>query len=206
MVFDRGSYEFTRDNDEKDLVIGYRSTDKDGNVQYDTFAVRADDPAKPTRLALIGNQNDYDGSVAAYHQLRDFPNIRAHNYYSTGYAFNIPKVGNLQKVVVTSPKNKTLILIAGTGLNILTFPKHDQSGASGASFIRLRSVYADRWQQRRSGQRRHQPVLCRHTAPATPRSPPIRRKAPGNSTTTPASTSTTSRWRRPSTTRRGRGH
>ncbi|HTN64959.1 MAG TPA: Ig-like domain-containing protein [Burkholderiaceae bacterium] len=141
-VFDRGSYEFTRDN--KDLVIGYRSTDKDGNVQYDTLAVRADDPAKPTRLALIGNQNDYDGSVTAYHQLREFPQSAANNYYSSGYAFSIPKVGNLQKVIVTSPTNKTFVLIAGTGLNTLTFPKHDdQSGASGASFIRLRSVYAD---------------------------------------------------------------
>ncbi|MGB6054906.1 MAG: hypothetical protein WBG17_06665 [Burkholderiaceae bacterium] len=141
MAFDRGNYEFTRDN--KDLVIGYRSTDKDGNVQYDTFAVRADDPTKPTRLALIGNQNDYDGNVVAFQQVREFPKHTAYSYDSIGYAINVPAVGGVKKVVVTTPKGKTLVLVASPGSNVLTFLKHDKSGASGASFIRMRSVYAN---------------------------------------------------------------
>jgi hypothetical protein len=37
LVFDRGTYEFTRSNG--DFVIGYRSTDSAGNVTNDTFAV-----------------------------------------------------------------------------------------------------------------------------------------------------------------------
>jgi hypothetical protein len=143
MVFDRGSYEFTRGNG--DLVLSYRSTDKAGNVVNDTFAVRADNAATPTKLGLIGNQYDYDGNVAAYHQLREFPKYATYNYYSTGYAFNIPNDGSVKKVIVTSPKGNTLTLVVGSGSNILTFPKKGISPltASGASFIRLRSVYAD---------------------------------------------------------------
>jgi hypothetical protein len=143
MVFDRGSYEFTRDNG--DLVVSYRSTDKAGNVSNDTFAVRADNAATPAKLGLIGNQYDYDGSVMAYQQLREFPKYAAYNYYSTGYAFNIPNDGKVKKVIVTSPKGDSLTLVVGGGSNILTFPKKGISPltASGASFIRLRSVYAD---------------------------------------------------------------
>lgn len=45
LVFDRGTYEFTRSNG--DFVIGYRSTDSAGNVTNDTFAVRPDGAAAP---------------------------------------------------------------------------------------------------------------------------------------------------------------
>lgn len=143
MVFDRGGYEFTRGNG--DLVVSYRSTDKAGNVSNDTFAVRADNAATPTKLGLIGNQYDYDGSVMAYHQLREFPKYASYNYYSTGYAFNIPAIDNVKKVVVTSPKGNQITLVAGSGSSILTFPKKGISplAASGASFMRLRGVYAD---------------------------------------------------------------
>lgn len=141
MAFDRGNYAFTRANG--DLVVAYRSTDQDGNVLNDTFAVRTDNSANPAKLGLIGNQNDYEGSVVAYQQLREFPKDPAYDYYSTGYVFSIPNNGNVQKVIVTSPKGNQLTLVAGNGTGNLTFLKHDNSGPSGSNFLRLRAVYAD---------------------------------------------------------------
>jgi hypothetical protein len=144
LVFDRGTYEFTRDNG--DIVIGYRSTDASGNVTYDTFAVRPDNIAAPTKLQQIGNQYNYDGAIKAYHQLRTFVNQSASDYYSTGY---VPAVNNtldnsnnpiFSKVVVTTPKGGTVVLKPKSGYGTLQLEKGVT--VTGTSIIRMRSVYA----------------------------------------------------------------
>ena len=148
LVFDRGTYEFTRSNG--DIVVGYRSTDSSGNETTDSFAVRPDNLATPTKLQQIGNQYDYDGGIKPYHQLRTFVNQPASDYYSTGY---VPAVSNtlngsnnpiFGKVVVTTPRGGTLVLKPKTGFNMLQLVKAagaPQEVVSGSSFLRLRSVY-----------------------------------------------------------------
>ncbi|MDB5854244.1 MAG: hypothetical protein JWR22_2285 [Herminiimonas sp.] len=142
LVFDRGTYEFTRPNG--DIVIGYRATDASGNVTNDTFAVRPDVASAPTKLQQIGNQYIYDGAIKPYHQLRTFVNQRASDYYSTGY---VPAVNNtlnngnpiFSKVVVTTPKGGTLTLKPKSGFGTLQL---DKAGTvTGTSFLRMRSVY-----------------------------------------------------------------
>jgi hypothetical protein len=142
LVFDRGTYEFTRSGG--DLVIGYRSTDASGNVTNDTFAVRLDFEDAPTKVQLIGNQYAYDGAIKPYHQLRTFVNQRSADYYSSGY---VPAVNNtlsngnsiFSKVVVTTPKGGTLLLKPKVGFSTLQL---DKGGAvTGTSFLRMRSVY-----------------------------------------------------------------
>jgi hypothetical protein len=142
LVFDRGTYEFTRANG--DIVIGYRSTDSSGNVTNDTFAVRADDAEAPTKLQQIGNQYAYDGAIKPYHQLRTFVNQAGSDYYSTGY---VPAVNNtlsgttpiFNKVLVTTPKGSTLTLMPNPGYSTLQLAK--AGTVTGTSFVRLRSVY-----------------------------------------------------------------
>jgi hypothetical protein len=126
LVFDRGTYEFTRPNG--DIVIGYRATDGSGNVTNDTFAVRPDVVAAPTKLQQIGNQYVYDGAIKPYHQLRTFVNQRSSDYYSSGY---VPAVNNtlnagnsiFSKVVVTTPKGGTLTLKPKSGFSTLQLDK-----------------------------------------------------------------------------------
>ncbi|MBE0621970.1 MAG: hypothetical protein IH605_15360, partial [Burkholderiales bacterium] len=112
-TFDRGSYEFTRGNG--DLAIAYRSTDSSGNSSNKSLAVRVDTDGK---LRAIGNQYKYNGAVNAYHQLRNFINQPAADYYSSGYnlqVFNTADVADVVKVVVTSPSGKTLLLKPSAG-------------------------------------------------------------------------------------------
>lgn len=141
LVFDRGSYEFTRAGEEGDMVVGFRSTDKNGNVQNDTFVVRPDNRTKPTKLQIVGNQYQYDGGVLAYHQLRTFINQPDSTYYSTGYDFRVPNDGTFAKVVVTTPKGGTPTLIPSTGMSFLALAKNGSS--TGTSFLRIRGEYAD---------------------------------------------------------------
>lgn len=148
LMFDRGTYEFTRANG--DIVIGYRSTDSAGNTTTDTFAVRPDNPAAPTKLQQIGNQYSYDGAIKPYEQLRTFVNQPAMDYYSTGY---VPQVNNtldggnnpiFSKVVVTTPKGGILTLKPRTGYGTLQLVKAAGTGqetVTGTSYVRLRSVY-----------------------------------------------------------------
>ena len=147
VVFDRGSYEFTRANG--DLVIGYRATDAAGNVAYDTFAVRPDNFNAPTKLQQIGNQYAYDGSINAYHQLREFVNQPSNAYYSTGYS---PQVNNtlsggkpiFTKVVITTPDGGSLVLKPKTGfgtLQLVKDPGTSNEVVTSSSFVRIRSTY-----------------------------------------------------------------
>lgn len=158
VVFSQGTYEFTRQNG--DVVIGYKSKDASGNEVYDTLAVRKDTDGK---LKQIGNQYAFGGGVAAYQQLREFPNQPASNYYSTGYAVGIPLITTsgrtVTHVIITTPKNTNLTMIRGS--DGMVFPKLNSSrqtveangttlstaipgmGTSGTSFIRVRSEYSD---------------------------------------------------------------
>ena len=146
LVFDRGTYEFSRANG--DIVIGYRSRDAAGNATNDVFAVRPDNVAAPTRLGQIGNQYDYEGGVRPYHQLRSFVNQPASDYYSTGYAFSVVNMltaGStplFARVVVTSPRGGTLTLKPKTGFTLLQLVKGPlPADITGSSFIRLLSQY-----------------------------------------------------------------
>lgn len=141
VVFDRGTYEFTRAGADGDMVVAYRNTDKNGNVQNDSFVVRPDNAASPTKLRLIGNQYLYDGGVNAYHQLRTFINQPASDYYSTGYNLHVPNAGLFSKVVVTTPKGGTPTLIPTAGLSYLALAKNGSS--TGTNFLRVRGEYVD---------------------------------------------------------------
>lgn len=140
-VFDGGTYEFTRAGAEGDMVVAYRSTDKNGNVQHDSFVVRPDNAASPTKLRLIGNQYLYDGGVVAYQQLRTFINQPASDYYSTGYDLRVPNNGMFSKVVVTTPKGGKPVLLPTSGMSFLTLAKNGTP--TGTSFLRIRGEYAD---------------------------------------------------------------
>lgn len=138
-VFSQGTYEFTRGTG--DIVIGYKSKDTAGNETFDTFAVRLDTDGK---LKQIGNQYNYPGGVTANHQLREFVNQAASTYYSTGYNFNVPLIDGITYVTVTTPKGNTLTLIRGSDSMVL--PKQPVTSplvASGTTFVRIRSEYAD---------------------------------------------------------------
>lgn len=158
VVFSQGTYEFTRQNG--DLVIGYKSKDTLGNEVNDTLVVRKDTDGK---LKQIGNQYAFSGGVAAYAQLREFPNQAASTYYSTGYTLNVPLITTggrtVTHVIVTTPKNTNVTLIRGS--DGMVFPKLNANrqtvqadgttlstaipgmGPSGTNFIRVRSEYAD---------------------------------------------------------------
>lgn len=147
--FDNGSYEFTRANG--DLVIAFRSTTgTTGSSTNNILVVRADTDGK---LRAIGNQYLFNGSVSAYHQLRNFVSQPAADYYSTGYNLfvnnKVDASGNpiFAKVVVTSPKGNVLMLKPNAGSAYLPLVKINSStGAqtvTGTSFVRIRSVYVD---------------------------------------------------------------
>ena len=144
-TFDRGSYEFTRGNG--DLVIAYRATDSAGNASNKSLAVRTDTDGK---LRAIGNQYKYNGAVNAYHQLRNFINQPAADYYSSGYnlqVFNTADVADVVKVVVTSPKGKTLLLKPSAGSAYFPLVKVDPTTSAqtqtGTNFVRLARQYLD---------------------------------------------------------------
>jgi hypothetical protein len=153
VTFSQGTYEFTRGNG--DIVVGYKSKDVSGNEAFDTFVLRLDTDNK---LKQIGNEYNYGGGVSAYHQLRDFVNQSASNYYSTGYNLNVPLISGVAYVKVTTPKANVITLIPGSDNMVL--PKLNASrqpidstntptntianmAPSGTTFIRVRSEYTD---------------------------------------------------------------
>jgi hypothetical protein len=146
-VFSRGTFEFTRANG--DLVIGYMSRTPAGNETQDAFVLRRDADGK---LKQIGNQYAYPGGVAAYQQLRRFLTLdqSAFDYYSTGYNLNVDHItggsgvdGSIfDRVVVTSPRGRTLTLKPRAGLSYLALVKPGPV-LSNTSVVRLRAEYAD---------------------------------------------------------------
>ena len=117
VVFSQGNYEFTRDNADKDIVVGYKSTGPDGGESYDSFVLRTS--PGDGKLRLIGNQYRFPGRVAAYQQRRNFISLdqEAYDYFSTGYVLDVnnrQRSGNLgpvfDRVVVTTPTGSVLTL------------------------------------------------------------------------------------------------
>lgn len=154
VVFSQGTYEFTRGNG--DIVVGYKSKDVAGNEAFDTFVLRLD--TADNKLKQIGNEYIYGGGVSAYHQLRDFVNQSASNYFSTGYNLNVPLISGVAYVKVTTPKANVITLIPGSDGMVL--PKLNATrqtvdstntptstisnmAPSGTTFIRVRSEYTD---------------------------------------------------------------
>ncbi len=149
LTYSQGAYEFTRANG--DIVISYKRTSAGGAEVFDTFVVRKD-AADGDKLKLIGNQYQFPGSIAAYHQLRRFITLNQSgwDYYSTGYNLNVPNLTSggspvFDRVVVTTPRGTMLTLKPTAGSSYLVLVK-DPGGAdikTGTSFVRLNSEYVD---------------------------------------------------------------
>ncbi len=155
--FTQGTYEFTRSGG--DIVAGYKITDPQGNVRYDTVVLRSD--ANGSRLNLIGNGYQHPGKVSAFQQKRQFITLdqSEYSYYSTGYSIDVTNrttvVGTstvplYNRVVVTTPKGKRLVLRPQAGSSFLVFYKNDNPDSTttpavntGTNFVRLRSEYLD---------------------------------------------------------------
>lgn len=144
VVFSQGAYEFTRANG--DIVVSYKSTTAAGAETYDVFALRLDADGK---LKQIGNQYDYPGKIAAYHQHRRFITLNQSgwDYLSTGYNVHVDNLadgsGNpvFDRVVVTTPRNTTLTLKPTAGSSYLVL--QTGAGLTRSSFVRIRSEYLD---------------------------------------------------------------
>ncbi|MDP1788830.1 MAG: hypothetical protein Q8K56_00740, partial [Rhodoglobus sp.] len=148
-VFSQGTYEFTRANPEKDLVIGYKVSGTDGGESYDTFVLRTS--AVDGKLRLIGNQYRFPGRVAAYQQRRNFISLgqESYDYFSTGYVLDVAnrqRTNNLgpvfNRVVVTTPTGAVLTLQPSGNSSFLGLVKTGPV-ITGTSFVRLRSEYVD---------------------------------------------------------------
>jgi len=149
VVFNQGNYEFTRDNADKDIVVGYKTTSPDGSESYDSFVLRTS--TVDGKLRLIGNQYRFPGRVAAYQQRRNFISLgqEAYDYFSTGYVLDVAnrqRPGNqgplFNRVVVTTPTGSVLTLQPSGNSSFLGLVKPGPV-VSGTSFVRLRSEYVD---------------------------------------------------------------
>lgn len=127
--FDRGNLEYVVNNpgaaNNGYWIVSYRSTDASGNVSFDTWALIKEGSGTSTKLKQAGNQHEYDTSVKAFVQHRDFINTPTNNYLSTGYSVNLTNKndakGNslFKQVVVTSPKDKKMVLKPTSGISFL---------------------------------------------------------------------------------------
>lgn len=145
-VFDRGTYEFTRVNSQStngDIVISYRFTDKDGNVNNESISVRGDNLTTPTKYQIVGNQYVYDGGVSPNEQLRTFLKDASNDYYSTGYTLNVRNDGNFSKVVVTAPNGTILTLKPNPAFSNLQLVRESDLQVLSTNFVRIRSEYID---------------------------------------------------------------
>ena len=140
--FGQGAYEFTRGDGS--IVISYKNRAPDGAESYDTFVIKDDGDGV---LRLIGNQYQYGGRVAAYHQRRNFITLdqSAYDYYSTGYSIDIPNdqvngSPRFNRVLVTTPTGAVLTFKPSGNSSFLGLVKTDNS-ITGTSFVRLRSEY-----------------------------------------------------------------
>lgn len=142
-TFDRANLEYVVNNsgaaNHGVWVVSYRVTLADGTVNYDTFGLKLDSNNK---LRQYGNQYDYDTSVRAFVQDREFVNSTSSNYLSTGYVLNITnKVdgsGNslFNKVVVTSPGNRVFTLKPTSGMSYLGLVNSVPT-TLGTNFVRM---------------------------------------------------------------------
>ncbi|HEY0822737.1 MAG TPA: carboxypeptidase regulatory-like domain-containing protein [Ramlibacter sp.] len=142
VVFSNGRFEFLRNNDEKDVVFTYRSTDAQGNVLNDQLIARNEGGT----LKLVGNNYAYAASVRPYAQDREFLNQPAASYLSTGYDINIANrldgSGNpvFSKVVVTTPRATTLTFVPNGGRSALSIQRPNGS-LTQTSVVRLAGAF-----------------------------------------------------------------
>ena len=149
VVFDRGNLEYIVRNDGAAnngfWVVSYRSTDKDRNIDYGTFALKNVNGV----LKQAGNQYDHDTSVSSFVQDREFINDAGSSYLSTGYSLNVAdkidensKKTIYSKVTVTTPKGKALVLKPTLGCSNLGLVLPDGK-VNCTNFVRLNYGYKD---------------------------------------------------------------
>ncbi|MGY4827579.1 hypothetical protein ACVNIS_03270 [Sphaerotilaceae bacterium SBD11-9] len=142
VVFDQGTYEFTRTNG--DIVIGYHTRSASGSETRDSLVVRKEG----NELKLIGNGYAYSGGVNAYMQRRSFPTLNQSQYdfHSTGYVLSINNTtlnGTpvFDRVEVTSPSGATYVMRPLAATESLRLVKNGVT--TGTSYVRMRSVFDD---------------------------------------------------------------
>ncbi len=147
VVFDRGNLEYVVRNEGATnngyWVVSYRSTDKDKNITYSNFALKNESG----ELKQAGNQYDYDTSVSSFVQDRVFINDPDASYLSTGYALSVADktfsgASIYKQVIVTTPRNKTLVLKPTAGCSSLGLVLPDGK-VNCTSFVRLNYGYKD---------------------------------------------------------------
>ena len=152
VVFSQGSYQFTRPNG--DIVVSMKTRDTGGIETFVELMLRKD---VDNKLRLIGNQYYYPGAVYAFQQSRQFITLNQsqYSYLSTGYSLDVPNktadgVPIFNRVVVTAPSGRKIVLRPATGLSYLVIHKGDEpnsttpvGAASSTNVLRLRSEYLD---------------------------------------------------------------
>ena len=152
VVFSQVAYQYTRSNG--DIVTSQKTRDTEGNETFVELVLRKD---VDNKLRLIGNQYDYPGSVYAFQQRREFITLDQglYSYFSTGYALDVANrtiegVPIFNRVVVTAPNGKKMVLRPAIGLSYLVIYKGDNpesitpvGTAASSNILRLRSEYFD---------------------------------------------------------------
>jgi hypothetical protein len=136
VVFDTPAYEYTLPNG--DIAVSFRTTSPGGAPVSQANFVRLD-PADQ-KLKFVGNQYDYQGSVQAFMQRREFLTLGLDpwNYFSSGYTLNVDNTGQFSKVVVVAPNGREFVLVPDPAVSFLKF-----QGKGSSNFLRLRSEFID---------------------------------------------------------------
>lgn len=142
VTFDQGNLEFVRDNPNKDWVISYRSTGKDGSVSLLTSVVRMETQNNVPVLRHVGNQYDYDISVTAVVQDREYINAPSFSHLDTGYNLSVSNPSIYNRVVITSPKGTSFTLKPASGYSYLGLV-NSAGTVLGSSIVRLGYEFKD---------------------------------------------------------------
>jgi hypothetical protein len=136
VVFDNPVYEYTLPNG--DIAMTFRSTAPGATPVAQANFVRLD-PADQ-KLKFVGNQYDYQGSVQAFMQRREFLTLSLDqwNYFSSGYSLNVDNTGQFLKVVVVAPNGREFVLVSDPAVSFLKF-----QGKGSSNVLRLRSEFID---------------------------------------------------------------
>lgn len=103
------------------LLVSWKSTAADGGISYSRVWVKRENGA----LKAIGNQYQYPFNVRAWSELRDLVNRPELTYWATGFDVGVTNLSNgsggslFDKVVVTTPNNRTITLVATSGLSYM---------------------------------------------------------------------------------------
>jgi hypothetical protein len=136
LSFDTPVYEYTLPNG--DIAFSFRTTPAGGSSTAQANFARLD-PADQ-KLKFIGNQYDYQGSVQAFMQRREFLTLGLDpwNYFSSGYSLSVDNTGQFSKVVVVAPNGREFVLTPDPAVSFLKF-----QGKGSSNFLRLRSEFID---------------------------------------------------------------